>query len=241
MQFDDLFPNNVHDDTIGIYKITNRINGHCYIGQSQSVRSRWREHIYASLDSNNAAYNYPLMRAFRKYGLNNFCFELLEETTVAQLSLREAFYMQAYETMNHANYNQTDTIGGHCARPDYLESLIDDLLHSSLSFTELSIKYVISYDSISRINCGRMWHQDNLSYPLRTLATTNRRTFGQAIICIDPKTDTIVATYDSAAAFADLHPELSRHNVAGHINEVCRGKRKTAYGFRWQYIKEDDN
>ena len=29
----------------GIYKITNKINGKCYIGQSVDIKRRWREHI----------------------------------------------------------------------------------------------------------------------------------------------------------------------------------------------------
>ena len=26
---------------IGIYKITNNLNGHCYIGQSRNINKRW--------------------------------------------------------------------------------------------------------------------------------------------------------------------------------------------------------
>ena len=29
---------------IGIYKITNNINNHCYIGQSIHIEKRWQEH-----------------------------------------------------------------------------------------------------------------------------------------------------------------------------------------------------
>ena len=28
----------------GIYKITNKINGHCYIGSSVDIKKRWRAH-----------------------------------------------------------------------------------------------------------------------------------------------------------------------------------------------------
>lgn len=27
-------------------------------------------------------------------------------------------------------------------------------------------------------------------------------------------------------------------NAAGHISEVCKGKRKTAYGYHWKYIEK---
>ena len=32
---------------IGIYKITNKLNGKVYIGQSRDIDARWRQHINA--------------------------------------------------------------------------------------------------------------------------------------------------------------------------------------------------
>jgi group I intron endonuclease len=67
---------------IGIYKITNIINNHCYIGQSRNIQKRWKNHISASHNCNEKSYEYPLYRAIRKYGVENFSFDILEETTV---------------------------------------------------------------------------------------------------------------------------------------------------------------
>lgn len=65
---------------IGIYKITNNINGKVYIGQSIDINKRWKEHKYRS-QIPNKEYDKYLYRAFRKYGLENFTFEILEECT----------------------------------------------------------------------------------------------------------------------------------------------------------------
>lgn len=57
---------------IGIYKITNKINQHCYIGQSRQIEKRWKRHIEISNNKNIKEYQYPLYKAFRKYGIKNF-------------------------------------------------------------------------------------------------------------------------------------------------------------------------
>lgn len=57
----------------GIYKITNKMNSKCYIGQSINIERRWCEHKHLHRDK-----TLSLKRAFRKYGLDNFDFEILE-------------------------------------------------------------------------------------------------------------------------------------------------------------------
>lgn len=92
---------------IGIYKITNKINNHSYIGQSIHIEKRWKEH--------QNKYNWereckkPLYLAFQKYGLENFTFEVLEECESQDLNSKEKYYIQYYNTYKDG-YNQT--IGG---------------------------------------------------------------------------------------------------------------------------------
>src|SRR5574344_371846 len=50
---------------IGIYKITNKINGKCYIGQSNDIERRWREHKSAFDNPNASDYESKKNRAFR--------------------------------------------------------------------------------------------------------------------------------------------------------------------------------
>ena len=51
----------------GIYKITNKVNGKCYIGQSNDIHRRWKQEL-----ASNAKLNPHLARAFEKYGIDNF-------------------------------------------------------------------------------------------------------------------------------------------------------------------------
>ena len=66
---------------VGIYKITNNLNGHCYIGQSRNINKRWSDHKVASGNKNDKAYNYPLYRAFRKYVIRAADFIWLQDRT----------------------------------------------------------------------------------------------------------------------------------------------------------------
>lgn len=61
-----------------IYKITNKKNGMTYIGSSIEVERRWRQHKEASINEKDHHYNYPLMIAFRQFGIDNFSFEIIE-------------------------------------------------------------------------------------------------------------------------------------------------------------------
>ena len=64
---------------IGIYKIENLINGKKYIGQSIDIETRWAEHKRINERSlETIKQKYPLYLAFKKYGLENFSFEVLE-------------------------------------------------------------------------------------------------------------------------------------------------------------------
>lgn len=89
---------------IGIYKITNNINQHCYVGQSIHIEERWEEH--------KNEYNWkrearkPLYIAFQKYGLENFTFEILEECEPELLNVREQYWISYYNSYG-AGYNMT--------------------------------------------------------------------------------------------------------------------------------------
>lgn len=61
----------------GVYKITNLINGDCYIGSSKDIAYRWKQHMTLYCKKGRH-YQYHLYRAIRKYGIENFEFRILE-------------------------------------------------------------------------------------------------------------------------------------------------------------------
>ncbi len=157
---------------IGIYKIQNLITKECYIGQSVDIYKRWEDERNAAFNINHASYNYPLSKAFRKYGINNFSFEILEECQRQELNKKEIEWIIKYDSYNHG-YNQTpggDTTLHMCKLTpekalEIIEILANDL-EGLVSHKQLAIDYGVSKDTIQAINAGRQWYNDNYSYPL---------------------------------------------------------------------------
>lgn len=62
----------------GIYKIENLITHKVYIGQSVNIYHRWLAHKSNSINKNSTQYNKHLYSAMRKYGIENFSFEIIK-------------------------------------------------------------------------------------------------------------------------------------------------------------------
>lgn len=96
----------------GIYKITNNINNKCYIGQSIHIEKRLKEHkkrAFCGDEKTNKEYNKALYRAFRKYGLENFTFEILITCEKHLLDELETYYINYYNSNNKKyGYNETE-------------------------------------------------------------------------------------------------------------------------------------
>jgi len=95
----------------GIYKITNKLNNKCYIGKSSDINKRWQTHRYEY--KGKREYNKLLYAAFRKYGLENFTFEVLEEFNKDDYEKfannREQYWIMYYNSYENG-YNAT--LGG---------------------------------------------------------------------------------------------------------------------------------
>lgn len=163
--------NEVIYDLIGIYKITNLINKKSYIGQSLDIHRRWRREIDDSNNPNSHSYDYPLMRAFRKYGIDNFNFEIIEECDIENLNEREMYWINFYDTFFNG-YNQT--LGGDSTLRQPKEKIIGiivDLINTDMSHRDIALKWDISMEMVQGINTGRYW-KHNADYPLQKKKNT---------------------------------------------------------------------
>ena len=86
----------------GVYKITNTITGEFYIGSSQNIKQRWANHKSPSRWELHP--NVKLYKAFTKYGLDNFTFEIIEET--ADLKKREQYWIKQLKPSYNSNRAQ---------------------------------------------------------------------------------------------------------------------------------------
>ena len=92
-----------------IYKITNNINGKLYIGETEekNPQKRWKGHIYSIREGKGC----PLLRAaFKKYGEENFTFEVILECKKSERFIVEEQKIKEFNTLVPNGYNAT--IGG---------------------------------------------------------------------------------------------------------------------------------
>lgn len=82
---------------IGIYKITKKIDGKSYIGQSNDIQRRFNEH--------KTKKGLIIDQAIQKYGISAFNFEILEECSLEELNSREKYWIAFYNTYKGFGYN----------------------------------------------------------------------------------------------------------------------------------------
>lgn len=91
-----------------IYCFTNLINQKKYIGQSiNDDNSRYNNHKSSYLREKASDYNSPLHRAFRKYGFENFSYEILAKhiDDINLLNQLEINYIKKYNSLIPNGYN----------------------------------------------------------------------------------------------------------------------------------------
>ena len=164
--------------SVGIYKIENLITHKVYIGQSRHIEIRWQEHCRPSSDS-------IISRAIRKYGKENFSFEILEECEIDDLNQREEYYIQQYNSVVPNGYNIEERMNGSRSyfltySKDDFEHIVFDIKHSSLSFAEIANKYNLDTSMIYYINRGDYHMLANETYPLRVVQSQRETNY-----CVD--------------------------------------------------------
>lgn len=81
----------------GIYKVTNIQTQEIYIGKSTTIADRWISHVKAAAGLDGVA-DSIFQRALKKYGVDQFTWELIEEVPKDKLTEREKFYISLYDT-----------------------------------------------------------------------------------------------------------------------------------------------
>jgi group I intron endonuclease len=87
-----------------IYKISNLVNGKCYIGESKQkdIKKRWNKHIISLKTKKGSP---ALIGAFEKYGIENFKFEILIICFNNDRFFYEIEYIQKFNALVPNGYN----------------------------------------------------------------------------------------------------------------------------------------
>ena len=204
-----------------IYIIKNDINDKVYIGKTNySIQKRFQEHCRDSQKDRNE--KRPLYNAMNKYGIEHFFIEKLEECSIEESINREKYWIEYF---NSFKYGYNATLGGD-GKP-YLDY---NLIYQTYLQTQ-------SMAATAKIcNCC----EDSVSFIVHLFLTDenikqiNLNFKSKSVAMLDKNTLQILRTFNSASDAARfLHKDRSAN---GHIIAVCKGKRKTAYGYHWKYI-----
>lgn len=166
--------------SVGIYKITNLTNGKCYIGQSVHIEKRWHDEKRRAFDVTSHEYDYPRSKAFRKYGLENFTFEILEECAINLLNEKEIYYISKYNSVSPNGYNLT--LGGYHSVGKKIdlttvEEISELLKTTNMTNTEIGLLFNISENTVCGINTGYYWKRNDVDYPIRKNQHTNKHLY----------------------------------------------------------------
>ena len=164
----------------------------------------------------------------RKYGIENFSIELIEETSNPEE--REIFWIENKNSY-HNGYNAT--LGGDGKR--YLDyELIIKTYQDVQNIAETSRILNIDKTTITKI-----LKQNNITVLSTEIVNQQKRKF--IIQQIDKTTNEVLnqfATYKEAARamLEQKHTNCNFNTGSTHISEVCRNKRKTFAGFKWKNL-----
>lgn len=155
-----------------IYCYTNKINGHKYIGQTNNVERRKREHHSCAFNENSSQYLDLFHSKLRQYGEESFDFTILEtivdgEEATNQAEIKWIEYYHSYCGDNCGGYNMNR--GGQLQvkwiYKDKAEA-IREAIKSGWPYEEITNMYGISPGHISNINHGKYYYNKNETYPL---------------------------------------------------------------------------
>ena len=214
-----------------IYKITNQINGKAYIGKTLfSIEERWKEHCkdYCKERCDKR----PLYLAMNKYGIQYFSIEKIEECSDDILNDRERYWIEYFGTFKNG-YNAT--LGGDGrAYIDY--DLVVATYRELQNIKETAIKVGIDAGYAGKILKMR-------GEPIIDQSIVNRTKLGHPVNQYDLQGNyiqTFPSVKNAAISLGKLKNYADRGCIS-HISDVCKGKRKTAYGYIWRYVDIDQS
>lgn len=200
-----------------IYKIINDVNDMVYVGQTKfAIDERLNQHWRDS--KREICKNRSLYIAFNEIGFEHFSAILLEKCEDDVADEREVYWVDKYNSFLNG-YN--DTYGGKGKHQINYQEVVD-LYNKYQSIAQISKVLNKSVDEISYI-----LHLNNINV-LKGGAVSSK--FLRKKVNQYTLNDVLVATYDSVR---EAERQTGFRNT--HISDVCIGKRKTAYGYKWAY------
>ena len=199
-----------------IYLITNKETKKQYVGQTicKDVEKRWRQHRWPS-NRNLGTY---LSNAFKKYGIENFKFEIICICFDEDCNRFEQDYIKKFNTVSPNGYNIESGGSNHICHPDTKKKLSE------------------TNKGANNPQYGKKWSKERKEKRKKDSIGNKNPNYGRD--SVNRKT---VGMYDSENKLIEKFNSIREASEKTKINEssisgVCNGKHIKAGGFVWKFI-----
>lgn len=223
-----------------IYKITNDKNGKMYIGKTElpKVETRWKEHLR---DYNKEQYKKkPLYKAMKKYGVEHFHFEVIEEIQSSkELCEREQYWineLRTYTGFDDCNgYNATLGGDGVC----YLELDEQEVINYHTNEAAYVMGRTAKYFNVSYRSIKKILIKNNIPW-VKNKELNLLKSYEElgGVLQVSLKNKIVENIFESLVS-ANIYMGKSEHNPK--ICRACNGENNGshyAYGYLWYYGKD---
>lgn len=233
-----------------------------YIGSSIEVERRWRQHKEASINEKDHHYNYPLMIAFREFGIANFTFEVIDTLPTWEAMIEAEYnWILKENCIIPRGYNQTNRTDSPMFDPIIAKKMSDtkrEKYGKRVCEIDSANNILMIWDSLAEASEATGLNRFKISNVCNgTRLTTGNRVFrflDEENQIIEPEKKTnqiqsnrIIKTSRKVGAFDknnNLIKEFDSLQLAAQfcggnsstISAVCRGKRNTHKNYIWRYL-----
>lgn len=213
---------NIQDkNKCGIYLIRNLVNGKVYIGKSNDIYRRIKDHISGLNRRSKKHENEYFINSWHKYGKDAFSYIVLEECLYDSLKDRELYWINNYESLNRDK--------GYNLRLDSDSGMIP-LEETRKKYSEAQINRF--KDSKEREKIGfrskKFW-QNNPDIKDQMALKVKRKKQVYKFFKYD-KENNLLETFENLENIINKYPHYKWQNIYA----VCNGYKPSIYGYIWK-------
>jgi len=208
-----------------IYKLTSP-SGKIYIGQTQCLYKRFN-------DYRKPKANQYLMKAILKYGLENIIVDILEkDVELGLLDEREQFYLDTLQPFDVNGYNICKEASTTRGRKRPLEEMQGSSDYMTGRVGELNHFYGKKHSKESKqkqrdAKLGKKQSKETCDKKSKSMMGVMNKPIHQYDL-----QDNFIKEWSS---ISEAYLSLNKKITNGCINLACKGKIKTAFGYKWKY------